>query len=103
MFDRRRPRTAPWRRRWCRSVLRRSPTQRFEGCCFEEIQSRGSTKIVNNMPSRTFSSFACQLLEKSFAFQLVDDAFVEILADVHVDFHGRISLRDDFQGVAQAF
>ncbi|SRR6266545_852419 len=46
------------------------------------------------------STLSGQAFEETLAFQFVDNTFVEVFADIHVDFHGGIALRDDFQSIA---
>src|ERR1051325_8816644 len=48
------------------------------------------------------STFSEQSFEKSLAVQFIENAFVEIFGDVQIHFDGRISLRDNFQSIAQA-
>src|SRR5262249_1160972 len=51
--------------------------------------------------NRMCSVFSEQSLEKALAIQFIENAFIKVFADVHIDFYGWISLRDNFQGVAQ--
>jgi hypothetical protein len=78
------------------------PTKEGPGEILDKCGGQGApcpTMIVVRLP-QVASIFAGQAFEETFAFQLVDNAFVEVFADVHVDFHGGIALRDDFQRVA---
>lgn len=69
-----------------------------------ENSCRGKARLASTMTVvrllQVASIFAGQAFEETFAFQFVDNTFVEVFTDVHVDFHGGIALRDDFQRIA---
>ena len=59
--------------------------------------------VVGPTVKQEILTFPHQSLEEAFALEFIDDAFIEVPTEIHIDFDRGVALRDDFQRIAQSF